>query len=201
MSFILPSKTESSNIDFCVLLALFVGVPIYRFSLLIDSKLKRSIFEILFFEFVKMARLKRLSKKNIERLEKGLDAIPSEDIECEWFVVWLERDLWFDVFTHVSNETWTPSILQRNKNSTIGVRSGVPDYIIVLPRWFTWKLHNTLVFIEMKITVWGVVSANQKKWIAALSDCPGVDVSVCKWYKEAREYILKFASERVKEQI
>lgn len=148
-----------------------------------------------------MTRLKGLSKANIERLEKGLEIIHLEDTECEWLTTWLERDVGFDCFSHVSNETWTPSQNQKRKNTAMGVRSGVPDYIIILPAWFVWKKTNKLIFIEMKRTQGGTVSLLQKKWIKALNLCEGVDAHVAKGYKEAKEIILSYWSDAVKKKI
>lgn len=64
----------------------------------------------------------------------------------------------------------------------MGVRRGVPDYIIVIPGWFRGCKENKLIFIEMKRQPGGgsSISDKQKIWIAALNKCEGVDCHVAK---------------------
>lgn len=140
----------------------------------------------------------RISKTDYERIKKGLDPIPLEDVEAEWFATWLSRDLEFKFFSHVSNETWTPSHNQKRKNTALWVKSGVPDYIIILPKWFTWLKKNKLIFIEMKRTQGGSVSPTQKLWLEALNESEGVEAFVCKGFEAAKEVIKSFASPKVK---
>jgi hypothetical protein len=77
---------------------------------------------------------------------------------------------------HVPNSTWTKSVMQRTKNSLLGVRSGVPDLFVLLPKVGT-------VAIELKRAKekgkQGSVSANQKQWIEILNQVPGTDAHVC----------------------
>lgn len=84
-------------------------------------------------------------------------------------------------FTHVSNETWTSSWKQKHKNKAMGVRSGIPDYVIVFP--------EKVLFLELKREKGGVVSTTQKKWIAALSNNQRVEVAVAKGFEEAEKVV------------
>lgn len=67
-----------------------------------------------------------------------------------------------------------------------GVKAGVPD--IYLP---AVRLPYHGLYIEMKRTKRGVLSDNQKKWIAGLTGL-GYYCAVCKGWQEASELILRY---------
>lgn len=90
-------------------------------------------------------------------------------------------------YTHTANETYTKSWKQKARNKAMGVRSGIPDMVIVYP--------HDILFLELKRPVGGVVSASQKMWIAALEAVGGpVHCKVARGYDEAREIIDSFIS-------
>ena len=91
--------------------------------------------------------------------------IPTEQEEQELLVEWLEYKK--IKFSALPLNTYTEHWSVKNRNKRIGVRSGVPDIMIILPT-------NKLVFIEMKRTSKSVLSENQKEWIKALNNCCGV---------------------------
>lgn len=64
-----------------------------------------------------------------------------------------------------------------------GVRAGVPDLCIPVP---SKDKHG--LFIEMKKSEGGKVSASQKVWLKILNDL-GYQACVCKGYKEAIDVI------------
>jgi hypothetical protein len=108
---------------------------------------------------------------------------PTEDQECHTLVDYLEilkQQGKVIVFSHTANETYTKSWKQKARNKRMGVRSGVPDYIIVT------KKHT--IFLEMKRTKGGVVSATQKEWVKAIQDT-GVACEVCRGFDEAKEFL------------
>lgn len=84
------------------------------------------------------------------------------------------------VFSHTANETYTKSWKQKRKNKEMGVRSGVPDYIIVTPK--------KVLFIEMKRTKGGVISDTQKKWVSAL-EATKTACKVCYGFDEAKLFL------------
>jgi hypothetical protein len=87
------------------------------------------------------------------------------------------------VYTHINNETYTTSWRQKHRNKAVGVKSGVPDYLIITK--------NHAVFIELKRNEGGQVSATQKVWIQAL---PGktTQASVCKGFEQAKLFLDSF---------
>ena len=105
-----------------------------------------------------------------------------ELIECQRLVTWL--DLHRIKFSHLAQSTFTGNnwgVITRNRQ--LGVRKGVPDYIIILPA-------RCLLFIEMKKAK-GTVSWEQREWIKELNDCRGVVAAVCYSADEAIEIIKK----------
>lgn len=108
-----------------------------------------------------------------------------EEIECVALTNYLEllkEQRKVIVFSHTAQETYTKSWKQKSKNKRMGVRSGVPDYLIVTK--------NKLLFIEMKRKKGGVVSKTQKEWIKAINDAGGFAV-VCSGFEEAKKVIEK----------
>ena len=106
-----------------------------------------------------------------------------EEQECVKLVAYLEKlkkDGQIAVFTHTANETYTKSWKQKNRNKAMGVRPGIPDYIIVTKTY--------VLFIEMKREKGGVVSIDQKKWISSLNEKVSQAV-VCRGFEQAKKVI------------
>lgn len=96
---------------------------------------------------------------------------PSEDFECKAFVRWLETQPKL-LFSHLAQSTpTTPQAAARNK--AMGVRRGVPDYIIA------HKRTKRKLFLEMKRVRGTKPRPDQRRWLKALR---GV---VCYGAKEA----------------
>lgn len=87
--------------------------------------------------------------------------------------------------THFSNETYTTSWKQKNKMKYLGVHSGVPDHLVLVPnksgRFYT-------VYVEMKRQKGGTISDSQFEWIMDLLTA-GQYVAVCEGGSEAVEYV------------
>jgi len=110
--------------------------------------------------------------------------IPTEYEEQCAFVEWLEmKGL---KFTAIPNSTWTKSWAQKRKNWATGLRKGLPDLIVIVPRKIGIK---NIVFVEMKRQKGGVVSPEQKEWLKELQECKEVEARVCKGAKEAIKFI------------
>lgn len=106
-----------------------------------------------------------------------------EEIECVALVEYLEllqAQGKVILFTHTANETYTTSWRQKHRNKALGVRSGIPDYVVVTK--------DKVLFIEMKRKKGGVVSKTQKEWLAHLGGKETVAV-VCNGFDEAREFL------------
>jgi len=105
--------------------------------------------------------------------------LPTEDDESATFASAL--DMMGLTFTHVNNEQWTTSWKQKARNKRLGVRRGVPDYIVIKG--------DTLYFCEMKRKKGGVVSDDQLAWQDALRGVKRVKTAICKGYDEAIAFI------------
>ena len=87
-------------------------------------------------------------------------------------------------FSAIPNGMYTKSWAVKNKNKREGVRSGVPDMMIILP--------NKLLFVELKRIKGGTVSPEQKEWIEKLNGIgEQVEAVVCKGCGEAIDKIEK----------
>lgn len=84
------------------------------------------------------------------------------------------------MFSATPNNTWTRSWGQKIKNKKEGVRRGYPDLTIVTP--------TTVLFLEMKRESGGVLSKEQKEWLAALGE-KQTKQAVAKGFEEAKEII------------
>jgi hypothetical protein len=104
--------------------------------------------------------------------------IPLEYDECVALVQWMT--LKNIKFSHIHQEMYTTSWKQKTKAKNLGVVSGVPDYIIMLPK--------TLLFIEMK-RKGGKVKDSQAEWIKGLNCYEGVEACVCWSFPEAMQKI------------
>jgi hypothetical protein len=90
--------------------------------------------------------------------------VPLEEIEQRIFVQWLELNNL--TFTALPLSTFTTSWKVKMRNKVTGVRPGIPDVVIAIPK-------VGLLFIELKRVKGGVVSSYQKAWIDTLNECPG----------------------------
>ena len=107
--------------------------------------------------------------KKIQAKQSGKKIIPLEDEEYDLIVKYLD-DMGF-VYTHVPMETYTTSWKVKNRNTRIGVKSGFPDYVIIIPYWWVGKRHNVLLFAEIKRRKGSKLRANQKEWLHNLRSC------------------------------
>ena len=116
-------------------------------------------------------RLTLTQLKQIEDKKAGKEIIPLEDEEYDLIVKYLE-DMGF-VYTHIPMETYTKSWNVKKKNKRIGVKSGFPDYVIIIPYWWVGKRHNVLLFAEIKRRKKSLshTSPQQKEWIHNLKSC------------------------------
>jgi hypothetical protein len=107
--------------------------------------------------------------KKIQAKQSGKEIIPLEDEEYDLIVKYLD-DMGF-VYTHIPMETYTTSWKVKNRNTRIGVKSGFPDYVIIIPYWWVGKRHNILLFAEIKRRKGATLRANQKEWLHNLRSC------------------------------
>lgn len=105
---------------------------------------------------------------------------PSEDDEEATFADWL--DLHGLRHTHLSNEMFTRSPKIKARMKMLGVHSGPPDHLIIVPCVDGKK---RLVYIEMKRQKGGEISDNQFDWLHDLIACEGVIALVAKGAHEA----------------
>lgn len=108
------------------------------------------------------------------------ERIPTEHEEQREFVRWF-RQGYKDVRIFAIPNGGQRSITTATKLKVEGVSAGVPDLFI--PAWGLW--------VEMKRTKGGSVSAEQKDWIAYLEKC-GYTCVVAKGADEAKKTILGF---------
>lgn len=83
-------------------------------------------------------------------------------------------------YSHIPQETYTKSWATKAKNKRQGVRTGVPDYVVVT--------RDKVLWIELKRSKGGAVSEAQKIWIAAL-DSKQSRAMVCRGFDEAQRFI------------
>jgi len=84
-------------------------------------------------------------------------------------------------FSKIAQETFTRDWGTKMKNKLSGLRPGLPDMLIILPK--------KLLFIEMKRTKGGSVKPDQKEWIEELNKIDNVYAFVAKGYEEAKKII------------
>jgi hypothetical protein len=115
--------------------------------------------------------------------------IPSESQEqitlFEWAALQSKAYHELELMHHIPNGG-SRDAMKGAKLKAEGVKSGVPD--ICLP--YANGEHHGL-YIELKRKEGGVVSANQKRWITALTK-RGYLAKVCYGFEEARETILEY---------
>jgi hypothetical protein len=89
-------------------------------------------------------------------------------------------------YTHTANETYTKSPMQKARNTRTGVRSGIPDMVVVFK--------NAVLFLELKRPDGGVVSKSQKAWMEALRAVGGpVHCEIARGFDSAKIIIDKMA--------
>lgn len=103
-------------------------------------------------------------------------------------VQWLEQNGY--KFSSIPNATYTDSWAAKMKNRNEGLRPGLPDLLIYLPK--RGDKEPCLLFLEMKREKGGIVSGVQKEWIATLNTVTNVEAVVAKGTKEAIEIIKSF---------
>lgn len=113
--------------------------------------------------------------------KKQLEYIPYEEEEQRIVVDWLERNNY--IFTAIPNSTYTTSWNQKRKNHAMGLRSGLPDLVIIL------KDYSGILFVEMKRRKGGTVSKEQKRWLEELNKIDNVEAIVAKGADEAINYL------------
>lgn len=106
------------------------------------------------------------------------ERIPTEDEEQMLFVQWFRRtypDVRIFAIPNGGHRSASQSVLLK----ATGVSAGVPD--LYIPEWHVW--------IEMKRRKGGVVSPEQKDWIAYLQSI-GHTAIVCKGFEAARDAVI-----------
>ena len=112
-----------------------------------------------------------------------MNTTPTEYDECLVFADWLTLKGFR--FSHLAQETFTKSWGIKMKNKKMGVKKGVPDYIILLPE-------KGIVFVEMKRTKGAAEKPEQIEWINAINALPNSDAKVCYGANQAIDYISSF---------
>lgn len=133
----------------------------------------------------------RFTEADIKRIQdkrKGKEIIPLEDEEYNLIVKYLDG-LGF-VYTHIPMETFTTSFKVKKRNKRIGVKSGFPDYVIIIPYWWVSKRHNVLLFAEIKRQrkAYPTLSTSQKEWLHNLKSCNEL-AEVFYGFEELKAYI------------
>lgn len=109
---------------------------------------------------------------------------PSEDDEESVLADYCDTVGW--KHTHFSNETYTTSWNQKHKMKKLGVHSGIPDHLVLVPLKNTGEI--VPVYIEMKRVKGGTVSDAQFEWILALRNA-GQIVTVCFGGEDAVDFL------------
>lgn len=118
--------------------------------------------------------------------------VPSEYEEQAGVVDWLElQDL---RFTAIPNSTWSPSHAAHRRNRVSGLRRGFPDMIVLIPPHRSRDGAGHLLVIEMKKGKGGVLSPEQREWIASLNGLgsDNIESVVAHGASEAIEYLSSY---------
>lgn len=117
--------------------------------------------------------------------------LPTEDTEQTVFVNWCE--VMGLKLTAVPNSTWTSSWSQKAKNHRTGLRPGFPDLVVLIPPLRSIDGQGRFLCIEMKRQKRGVISPEQKSWIAAVNSLETTHVVayVAKGAEEAKDIVSK----------
>lgn len=125
------------------------------------------------------------------------NATPLERDEQIALVQWLE--LHRLKFTSIPNSTYTTSHKQKSINHATGLRAGFPDIIVLVKPTQSHDGRGYMLAIEMKRQKGGVVSPEQRQWIAAINGlgCDQVESVVAHGAAEAIEYLISFVSPKM----
>ena len=102
--------------------------------------------------------------------------------ECKILAKWLDSNSFF--YSHLANETYTDNQGVLAKRRAMGVKKGVPDYVIFINN----NNENTIIWIEMK-TKKGVQSPEQKDWEREINKVKGSQYFLCRSADEAIETV------------
>jgi hypothetical protein len=108
---------------------------------------------------------------------------PLEYHECvslAQYLAILERQGRVIVYSHTAQETFTKSNIQKLKNKRMGVKPGVPDYIVVTK--------DRVLFIEMKRVKGEKPRETQIRWLEAVRGKLAVS-KCCYGFDQAKEFI------------
>jgi len=120
--------------------------------------------------------------------------IPYEADEQKAFVQWLEvKKL---KFTAIPNSTWTPSGWQLTENIAMGVRSGLPDLLVIIPAKQSKTKKACMLFVEMKRIKKYTIKEDQKNWINAINTIENVEARICFGADEAIGFVSEFLTTR-----
>lgn len=100
--------------------------------------------------------------------------------ECRVFVEYLQLNKKVLLYSHIPNETYTKSWNQKRKNTAMGVKSGVPDYVILT--------RKKCLFVEMKRKKGNKSTPAQDTWISTLNRL-GIPARVCYGADEAIKFV------------
>lgn len=106
------------------------------------------------------------------------------------FVNWAEEK--GIMISAITNGSYTPHAKTRAKNTYEGLRPGVPDLIMVIPKKYRKNGMGKTILVEMKKPKGGVTSKKQKEWNKALSESEGVEAAVCNTAERAIAFIQSF---------
>lgn len=119
-----------------------------------------------------------------------MNLTPYEDDEQSTLVEWLEiKKL---KFTSIPNSTWTPSFKQLAKNKRNGLRDGLCDLLIIIPKERSLNGEACLIFCELKRRKGGRATIHQLGWIDALNEVRNVEAFISMGCDDAIDYISSF---------
>lgn len=113
------------------------------------------------------------------------NSTPLERHEQAQFVEWLDMNSL--LFSATAQSTYTTSWNQKRLNKITGLRKGVPDLLVIIPKENSRDGTSKCLFIEMKRSKGGVVSPEQRIWVDAINNIntDTVVAYVCKGAGEA----------------
>lgn len=84
------------------------------------------------------------------------------------------------LFSHITNETYTRSWAAGKKRKSMGLRPGVPDFLILTK--------TKILFLELKRKKGGKLSLEQKHWLEELAK-RGATVDTCLGFDHAKQFV------------
>lgn len=122
----------------------------------------------------------KMSTKNIT---------PLESVEQKTFVAWLE--LQGLLFTAIPNSTYTTSWAVKRRNYEQGLRKGLPDMLVIVPKNKSKDGNGYCLFIELKRVSGGVLSKEQKTWLESINalETPYTQAYIAKGAAEAKRIV------------